>query len=423
MLPQRFLTGSRAFVLAWSWASALNAQPVGPSTGLDLFREGRFAEAKQALSSEMRESPSAAAAALLGHLSLLENDFESARSWLARANKIEPDAKAALKLLAEACYRQDRFAEASVLFERLGRKPMAELLASFGDQRPYEVVGEGTTSVVPFQITDPLPVVQVIIDGGEPASFLIDTGGAELIVDSEFAEQLKLKRFGKEVGVFGGDRPGSIEFSRIDSIRLGTMEVRHVPVRLMRARRFSGLMGRQIDGIIGTVFLYHFRSTLDYPAGRLVLERLDAAAPAPEAPLESVVQVPFWLAADHVLVAPGTANNSKPYLWFVDTGAMGTAFLPSKQTITDLGIALDPKATAQGLGGGGAITVTPFVLDRLSVGSASKDKVAGIAGAFPESLSEAVGFRVGGIVSHTFFRSYAVTFDFRRMQLILRPGT
>jgi len=44
----------------------------------------------------------------------------------------------------------------------------------------------------------------------------------------------------------------------------------------------------------------------------------------------------------------------------------------------------------------------------------------GVYGAFPPSLESSLGFDVGGIISHQFFRPYAVTFDFRNMQLILR---
>ena len=53
---------------------------------------------------------------------------------------------------------------------------------------------------------------------------------------------------------------------------LGSIVMRHVPVRIRDTRGFAMVAGgRRVDGILGTVALYHFISTLDYPHGALVL--------------------------------------------------------------------------------------------------------------------------------------------------------
>lgn len=44
----------------------------------------------------------------------------------------------------------------------------------------------------------------------------------------------------------------------------------------------------------------------------------------------------------------------------------------------------------------------------------------GIVGPFPPSMEYMFGFRIAGIISHTFFRPYAVTFDFANMQVYLQ---
>ncbi len=47
----------------------------------------------------------------------------------------------------------------------------------------------------------------------------------------------------------------------------------------------------------------------------------------------------------------------------------------------------------------------------------------GIRGALGTLLFRpSFGFDAGGIISHQFFRSYALTFDFQRMRLYLTPG-
>ena len=66
--------------------------------------------------------------------------------------------------------------------------------------------------------------------------------------------------------------------------------------------------------------------------------------------------------------------------------------------------------------------MTPFVVDRLTLGDARQSKITSFSGAFPPSTEYAWGFRVGGLISHAFFRPYALTFDFERMRLCLKPG-
>jgi hypothetical protein len=80
------------------------------------------------------------------------------------------------------------------------------------------------------------------------------------------------------------------------------------------------------------------------------------------------------------------------------------------------------KEGFQGMGGGGPITVFPFTVN-LALGEARHDNVRGLYGALPPGFEERLGFRTGGIVSHGFFRPFAVTFDFRSMTLYLhRPA-
>jgi hypothetical protein len=43
-------------------------------------------------------------------------------------------------------------------------------------------------------------------------------------------------------------------------------------------------------------------------------------------------------------------------------------------------------------------------------------------GAIPPGSEERFGFRMGGLISHAFFRPYAVTFDFLSMTLYLKKA-
>ena len=73
------------------------------------------------------------------------------------------------------------------------------------------------------------------------------------------------------------------------------------------------------------------------------------------------------------------------------------------------------------MGGGGRVTVYPFAVD-LTLGKARRDKVQGLYGATPPGSEDRLGFRTGGIISHAFFRPFAVTFDFQAMSLYLKKA-
>ena len=64
--------------------------------------------------------------------------------------------------------------------------------------------------------------------------------------------------------------------------------------------------------------------------------------------------------------------------------------------------------------------VIPFDLDEIALGAARERNLKGFFGPFPPSLEYAMGFRIGGIISHQFFRPYALTFDFTGMRLFLK---
>jgi hypothetical protein len=183
-------------------------------------------------------------------------------------------------------------------------------------------------------------------------------------------------------------------------------------------------MGKRIDGVIGTVLLYHFVSTLDYPNGELILrrktkevrEKMDALAQSP-----GVHAIPFWMAETHFMAAWGQVNDAEPCLFFPDTGLAGGGFLCPESTIKAAGIDLTGLPSFQGMGGGGPVTVTPFTVEELSLGSAKQSNVPSFFGAFPDEAEYSRGFRIGGIISHAFFKPYALTFDFERMRLLLKP--
>lgn len=375
-----------------------------------LFQQARFAEARAAADLRTYEGQ-----ILAGSVALYENRFGEARRLLEKATRAKPGEAKPKLLLAELHYRQDRFDKAAALFRAGGREPMAAKLASFSGRKPYAVEGPAEVHIK-FVRTDPLPVIEVSANGSPKANFLLDTGGGEVLLDPEFAKSLGVPVFGVTRDTFAAGQQAESQHGRLDTLQLGELTIRNLPVRVLPTRRMSAVAGgRQVDGILGTILLYHFLATIDYPNGELVLRRGGKWKPAGES-------LQFWLVGDHLMLAWGEVNRSKQLL-FVDTGLAGSfAFTGPKSTLEQAGIPVPAQPNVEGIGGGGRVRASLFQFDRLALGTAEMTGVTGLLGPFPESLEMGQGFRIGGLISHQFFRRYAVTFDFRAMRISLQPA-
>ncbi len=398
-----------------------DATPSAASRGDELFAAGQFEDAQVAYLAELKQrADDPHLLARLGEIALLSNRLESAEQYLRRAKPVPDDRKQVAALLAEASYRRDDFSTAASFFREAGKTAIADKLESFKGKTPYRVESPIRVTRIPFIMTDPLPVVSGRVNGGDPVNFIIDTGGGEVIIDPEYATKIGAARFGSESGTFGGDKKSDFEHGTIDSLQLGDFKIENVPVHLLSTRRFAAAAGgKQVDGIIGTVLFYHFLATLDYPNGELVLARLDRPAEPSEKGTEETAEVPFYLGGDHLILAAGRANQSPPCLMLVDTGLAGGGFTCPESTIQAAKIEL-PDQQLEGVGGGGTIKVTPFVMDELSLGDARRTNIPSFFGPFPASLEMGRGYRIGGLVSHAFLKTFAVTFDFQRMHIRLK---
>lgn len=384
----------------------------------EMFGNGQFDEAFRLYARAAEKDPSQYGPVIgLARIHLLRNALDEAEEALKKAIALKPQEQEPQALMGEALYRRDRYTQAAPFFEAAGRKARAEKMKAFEGKIPFQIESGPEVAILPFLQTDPLPIVKVTVNGQE-GKFLIDTGGWELHVLPDFAEKCGLKPLGeKQTGTYAGGRQASVSNAVADRVNLGEFALRNVPV-VLPERSPSPF---KIDGIIGTIVLYHFLFTLDYPGGRLILRRNTpemSRTVAVESAASGATRVPFWLAGDHFTYAWGTANGAGPYLFFIDTGLAGGGFTCFEHVVKEAKIEL-PKEGFQGMGGGGPITVYPFMVD-LTLGQARRDGVQGLYGGMPPGTEKSYGFRTGGIISHGFFRPFAVTFDFQAMALYLK---
>src|ERR1700720_3859755 len=428
-----------------------------------LFQSGSFGEAQKAYADIAAQDPKDFhAASQLGHIALLSNKLDDAELLLRKALDLKHGDADAKIMLAEALYRKNDFFHAARALQGLGPDDAAKLknyltlneakLESFRDEDPYKFERDaGESTRLPFIKSDPLPVVNVRVNGGRDVAFFIDTGGSELLLDSEFSRELNVKPMSSVEGTFSGGQHAQVESGRVDSLTLGSWTLRNIPVGMMPLRSMSSGFGvKQINGCIGTNVLYQFLSTIDYRTGELILrkknaanlKRFDAAGGPSGAPgvgrrsggrttqpknppganntaVTNGIVVPMWMAGDHFMVAWGRVNTQPISLFFVDSGLAGAGVKLAESAIQQAGIHLDESKATEGQGGGGMLKIIPYTVAQFTVGEITEQNVPGLYdGPFP--WENELGFHLAGMFGSDFLKHYAVTFDFTNMRIIFR---
>lgn len=410
-----------------------------------LYLDGRFPEAHQQFLLALEQTPdNSQTLHKLGLLSLWNNDTEQALNYLQRAYEHSgwlgrrwPMSAQLAYRIGSAYQRKDDFADAALWYKRavgpwsLGPlktvKAMQQQLEAFGTSQPYQISGP-TEMHIRFMMLDPLPVVEISINGRGPYTFFIDTGGADLILVDDLAKDLSLDVYGQFTGSFAGGKEGAVKLGRLESVTLGETTVNNLPVHIMGLEGIDDIFGRKIHGAIGTSLLRHFYSTIDYANQQLILRQItDETHIEMDRMASNATTIPFWLVEQHMMMARGHVNDLPDTMLFVDTGLAERGFLISRATQGAAGITLDWSQAKEGMGGGGKVRSVEFTLDKLTLGegahSIAKTQVsASISEGDLDIFTGSLGFKVGGLISHDFFKGMGLTMDFEKMRLILQKA-
>jgi len=358
----------------------------------DPFAAGDFTAAEQSYQATLATSPDDLAALTgLARLKLYEDKRDEARALARRAQRIDPGNAEAKRVLRGADVRDAAFAP------DIWRITM-----------PAETVD------IPFVATDPLPVVTVTINGQEH-QFLVDSGAPDIVLDSGFAKEHGLKPGGAQTGTFAGGAQAAFQHVVLPAMDIGGVHLEQVPASVLPTRNMSH--DRTIDGIIGTGFLMHFLSTLNYAEGVLTLRPRSASATF-EASVTDGQAVPMWLVGDNFLFARGHIGDGPEALYNIDTGLEGAGIQATRATLDAAHVAIDETAVQTGVGGGGTVRFIPFKASA-TIGTVTVQDLNGIYTPDGDQYS-LFQFTVAGTISHQFFRERTLTFDFDAMKMVVR---
>lgn len=386
-----------------------------------LFKDGRFGAAERGYRRMLRDHPrDAHARAQLGYIALLSNRFGDAEKYLSEAVALEPSDVASAQRLAECFVRQDQLARAVALLRSIGR-PREEALAELYSQiagTPWQISGAQDTRV-PFVTLDPLPAVEAVVNGGTPRTFWLDTY-ATLDLSQEVAEQAGLRALSTISGGVANMQPVTIWLGVLDSLRVGNIEIRNLPVQWSNGQRPPLPDGSQAAGVLGTTLFYHFLTTMNYAGRALILRRTTKTPP----PTHGADHLPLWLAGDHYPCTLGSLGELGPRPVTLDTGGIASALDTTVAIAEQAGMTVDYSHPMEQAG----TTIYPVKADRISLGSAVGRDLHGKAAekvfpGFPGPGQSAMfGFDLIANFTHEFFKPFAITFDYTTMRLaITRP--
>lgn len=380
-----------------------------------LFKAGRFEEAGRAYEQILKTDPAnVQAARQRGYVGLLANKFADAEKYLQKALELAPDDGAAHKLLADCYLRQDKLAASVPHWRAIGEESYAKWFSAV-QGAPYQIHGDiGRAELLRM---DPMPVVEVSLNGGPPKNFTFYTGAPSLGMRATVAKEAGLKPVTSQKIDYEGGQIW-VYYGVLESFKVGGLELRNVPVGWSSTESGEDV-DTDNDGMIGTWVFYHLLTTFDYAGRSLILRR-----PTPDAARVAgagTKSLPLWLADDHYLHTTGSIAGSGPRVLGTNFGGSGVmAAVVFGDTAERLKIRTDHDRPLETFGHSAPTVVLPCYPKEIRVGSAVARDIyceAATRGGTNEN-----GFDVLAAVFQCFWKPYTITLDFTGMNLYVAPG-
>jgi tetratricopeptide (TPR) repeat protein len=399
-----------------------------------LYQSGEFWQARDVIAKlALDAEPSVEAISLAAELEYLLANYEEAEKLYKRLVKAKEGdmagqvmAKVGLML---TYYQTNQYNKAKEIeFPPGVILPNWEQMKSF-EESPYQVKwhNEERVSIVPFLMTDPLPILTLSFNG-IPVHVIFDTGADMFILDNEIAAEMGIEWVSKAMGSFGGGKKSEVGFGKVESVKIGDVTLKQVPVTILPTKRFSAGFEKgkyTLGGFIGTAALKQFLSMLDYKNDRLILrERTEESVRKLREELKDRIstEVNFVLKATHMMMTRGSLNDKDDLTYFVDSGLASMAcFSAPIQTLEYVGIPVpETRVREDSIGGGGGRWASgSFPIKTIGLGPLTQSKVIGEYGSRPPESYWSLGFIQDGLISHRFLRQYSSwTLDFDSMKYI-----
>jgi predicted aspartyl protease len=253
----------------------------------------------------------------------------------------------------------------------------------------------------------PFLFAEVSINGQGPFRFLVDTGATQTVVSEKVVTRLGLRKIATNI-MFGVGGEGKVDspIFRADSIKLGDVTVKNVPLGTMN----NPLLDLIMDGILGPSLLSDFVVTIDYPRSQIELSKT--------APTTGTV-IPVWCFSG-LLMVPVDVNAKFKGNFLIDSGADST--LLSHALANELGVNKNtPGATLDlpigGIGGlDDGVLVVPSVNLKTPFATKQFDRLMAID---LHGMSGLIQTELSGVIGYDTLKDYRVTIDYEKAEIRL----
>ncbi len=293
---------------------------------------------------------------------------------------------------------------------------------SLAPQQPAPATGffSGTSALhIPFELSSNIIFLQVRVNGSEPLWFILDTGAAGSLLDTNRAKALGIKVSG------GGDIEGVGETSvaagmaKNVSFSLPGVDFQARVVVVLPLSNLNRYIGHIVDGILGHDFFSRFVVEIDYVARIINVyepKSFQYSGTGDSIPLELKDNGPSVRAR---LNLPGRVPLEGNFR--IDTGGshaliLGTPFVKIQKILESMPKTIAaPSAgiggeTSMRLGRVQSLQLGRFVLEKLVTGLATSAKGALANPDFTGNIGDGI------------LRRFKVIFDYRNHRMILEPG-
>jgi hypothetical protein len=416
------------FNMAWLEADLLRQEVPDDAEALALYGDtlwsaGWFDQSDVWYEAAIRRDPDSSRALFGQARSLVSRrEFDRALVLAEDALALTPGDGEIHAIVAEIYERQYRFAEAAQSYSRyVDRLPNTEIsekaawargkirfLEAFGNEQPVQIDAEDEQMVhaVPFRLVNDKVVVRASINGGPNQDFVLDTGSEETVLSEEMARIRGIQGITRtlsagvgEVGLRG------LQLARLDSLQIGTLEVRNLPV-LIKNPALEDVPRREGESF--SPLSIGMSMTIDYENNVLTIGRnLPEGQPDYRLPMR----------VNRLALVRGVLNQSYPAYFVVDTG--GEVISISQYTAEALNMQPTRRIPLRVWGSSGwdpEAFLLPGV--NLSFGEIAYQNYPMVVLNL-RTPSALLGFQLGGIVGHKFLSPYRVTFDMRQSELKL----
>lgn len=291
-----------------------------------------------------------------------------------------------------------------------------DFLRSFQNKPPLHMPNEDPQKVyvIPFRIVRDKVVVKVKVNGGALTDFTLDTGSERTVITQDMARRWGIRPLSTTLSAGVGDLMlRGLQVGRIDSLTIGTLELRNVPC-LIKNPPLRNMPTREAESFSPVAL--GFSMVVDYGRRELIMAR-----ELPNEPADFALP----LRVHRLAMVQGTVDGGAAN-FVVDTG--GEVISISTDTASTLNRKESVRRIPLKVYGTSGWDRDAFLLPGVDLA------FQGIAYSnFPvvvlnlRAPSVLLGFQLGGIVGHKFLSPYRVAIDLKtseiRMKALPRGAT